>query len=111
MHRDQDDRASLARAGQNVFVSAFRELRDIVKHLGDITCQQAVELVTDYIEQAMPAGDRRRFERHLRNCAKCTRYVEQVRLTVDTLGHVHPQPPTGATRDALVKAFKDFRRE
>jgi anti-sigma factor RsiW len=69
-----------------------------------------VELVTDYLEEAMPARDRRRFERHLRNCPGCTRYVHQVRLTADALGHVHPEPPTGPTRDALVQAFKDFRR-
>ena len=111
MTPEPEDRASGPRRRQNGFVSALKELRDIVRHLGDYTCQQAVELVTDYLERAMPTRDRRRFERHLRNCPNCTRYVEQVRLTTDTLGHVHPQPPTGETRDALVQAFKDFQRD
>jgi hypothetical protein len=105
---EPEDRASEPHRRQNGFVSAYKELRDIIRHLGDYTCQQAVELVTDYLEQALPARDRRRFERHLRNCAACSRYVEQVRLTTDTLGRVHPAPPSGETRDALVQVFKDF---
>ena len=31
----------------------------------DIVCQQAVELVTDYLEGALSRADRRRFEAHL----------------------------------------------
>ena len=92
-------------------VSVVGKLREMVRHLGDLTCQQAVELVTDYVEGAMTPHDRRRFERHLRNCPDCAIYVDQVRLTSDTLGRVHPEAPSGATRDALLQVFRDFHRE
>jgi hypothetical protein len=31
----------------------------------DLVCQQAVELVTDYLEGALPRADRCRYEAHL----------------------------------------------
>ena len=34
----------------------------------DIVCQQAVELVTDYLEGTLSRRDRRRFESHLAAC-------------------------------------------
>jgi Putative zinc-finger len=92
-------------------VGVFSTLRELIRHLGDLTCRQAVELVTDYVEGAMTPHDRRRFERHLRDCPDCTTYVDQVRLTSDTLGRLHPEPPSGATRDALLQTFRDFHRE
>ena len=34
----------------------------------DLSCQELVELVTDYLDGALPARERRRFERHLETC-------------------------------------------
>ena len=45
----------------------------------DIVCQEAVELVTDYLEGTLPRRSRRRFEAHLRACPNCTAYLEQIR--------------------------------
>lgn len=89
-------------------MGAFDDLGDRVSHLGDMRCQHAVELVTDYLEGALTPREERRFERHVRGCPECTMYVEQVRLTMDALGRVHPVPPTGRVRDALLQAFRDF---
>jgi hypothetical protein len=95
----------------NRHVSAFEELRDRIVHIGDLTCQHAVELVTEYLEGALTPRARKRFERHIRGCAACTTYLDQVRLTADTLGRVHPDPPTGPARDSLLQAFRDFSRD
>jgi anti-sigma factor RsiW len=93
-------------------VALFSELRDRLRHHGDtLTCQAAVELVTDYLEGALDVSDRARFERHLRTCPDCVTYVEQVRRTAETLGRVQPEPPTGDTRAALLDAFRDFHRD
>ncbi len=45
----------------------------------DLVCQQAVELVTDYLEGALGRRDRRRFESHLRACPNCRAYLEQIK--------------------------------
>jgi anti-sigma factor RsiW len=90
----------------------LRELRDRVRHRNDpYRCEEAVELVTEYLEGAMSPVEAERFERHLRACDACVRYVAQVERTADTLGHVHPAPPSEGTRAALLDAFRDFRRE
>jgi anti-sigma factor RsiW len=93
-------------------VTLFAELYDRLRHRGDrLTCEATVELVTDYLEGALDTGERARFERHLRTCPDCVAYVEQMRRTAETLGHVQPEAPTGATRAALLEAFRDFHRD
>ena len=44
-----------------------------------LVCQQAVELVTDYLEGALGRRDRRRFESHLRACPNGRAYLEQIK--------------------------------
>jgi anti-sigma factor RsiW len=46
------------------------------------SCQQLVELVTDYFEDALPPEDRVRFEEHVEDCSDCTTYLEQARATI-----------------------------
>jgi hypothetical protein len=104
-------RASQRRRDQTGGVNWIVELRDRWRHrFDDLVCQQAVELVTDYVENVMTSDERIRFERHLSTCAACTNYVEQVRSTAAALGHAQPEPPSAETRTALLEAFRDFKR-
>jgi anti-sigma-K factor RskA len=97
---------------QNGRVGLFDELRQRYRHRNDtLVCRDVVELVTDYLEGAMSADDRRAFEHHLSLCEDCTAYVEQCRRTVDVLGRVQPEPPDDATRTALLDAFRDFHAD
>jgi hypothetical protein len=56
----------------------------------EMTCHELVELVTPYLEGAMPPEERDRFEAHRRGCPGCEAYVSQVRLTVSALGQLRP---------------------
>lgn len=47
-----------------------------------MSCQEFVELVTDYLEGAPPEDEGARFEAHLEACAGCLRYLEQMLETV-----------------------------
>ena len=51
----------------------------------EVTCQQFVELVTDYFEGALPARTLSKVEEHLVMCDWCVAYVEQMQATVDAL--------------------------
>jgi anti-sigma factor RsiW len=74
-----------------------------------LTCQELVELVTDYLEGRLPPAERRRFEDHLAGCAGCQAYVEQMRALVEELGRM-PQPELPAVlQDQLLAAFRDWR--
>jgi anti-sigma factor RsiW len=47
-----------------------------------ITCADAVELVTDYLDDALSIDDLSDFETHLGLCEGCQVFVDQVRKTV-----------------------------
>jgi predicted anti-sigma-YlaC factor YlaD len=74
------------------------------------TCQQIVELVTDYLEGALSPSDIERFEEHLRVCDGCAYYVDQIRVTIDAVGRVEEEDVPAEIRDGLVAAFRDFKR-
>jgi anti-sigma factor RsiW len=50
----------------------------------ELTCR---ELVADYHEGALSAGERERFEDHMAACEGCSVYVEQIRTTIELTGH------------------------
>ena len=51
-----------------------------------MTCQELVELVTDYLEDTLPDEERARFEAHLALCPGCVTYLEQMRQTIQLAG-------------------------
>jgi anti-sigma factor RsiW len=71
-----------------------------------LVCQQAVELVSDYLEGALSPRDRERFEAHLAGCPHCTAYLEQMRTTITTLGHLDPEGLPPAVLDEIVAVYR-----
>jgi hypothetical protein len=76
-----------------------------------ISCQDVVELVTDYLEGAMSRQDVARFEHHLSLCDGCIFYVDQVRMTIAAVGRIGEDDVPPEIRDDLVAAFRDFKRQ
>jgi RNA polymerase sigma factor (sigma-70 family) len=73
----------------------------------DLTCKELVELVTDYLEGALPAETERRFEEHLARCPFCQIYLDQMRQTIRAVGHL---PDESISREALDTLLAHFRR-
>jgi anti-sigma factor RsiW len=82
------------------------------RRAGDpLVCREFVDLVTDYLEGTLPDGDRVRMDAHLAQCDGCAGYLEDMRRLADSL-HATPEPPPDeATRDALLRAFRELRGE
>jgi predicted anti-sigma-YlaC factor YlaD len=63
----------------------------------EVTCQQFVQLVTDYFEGALQPRTMSRVEEHLVICDWCVTYAEQMQATIASLGQVReqasPEPP------------------
>jgi anti-sigma factor RsiW len=78
--------------------------------LDDITCRELVELVTDYLEGALPEADHARFEEHLAICQPCVAYVEQIRLTIAVSGAIGEEQLDPEARDELLAVFRDWKR-
>jgi anti-sigma factor RsiW len=74
-----------------------------------ITCQEVVEVVTDYLEGRMPPEDVAIFEAHLELCDGCKWYVEQMRITIATVGRIEQADVPDSMRDTLTAAFRARR--
>ena len=75
-----------------------------------ISCQEVVELVTDYVEGALDAEETSLFEQHLNFCDGCVWYVDQMRTTIATVGRVEEEAVPPEARDRLIAAFRDWKR-
>ena len=75
-----------------------------------VSCQEVVELVSDYLEQALPADEAALVEQHLNFCDGCVWYVDQLRTTITTLGRIEEEQLQAETRERLMTAFRDWRR-
>ena len=74
-----------------------------------LSCQELVELVTDYLEGALSPEEHFRFDAHISRCDGCGVYLEQMRMTVRMLGNLEVRAlPAGAERD-LLDAFRGWR--
>ena len=75
-----------------------------------LSCQELVELVTDYLEGALDQRDVRAFERHLEHCDGCTEYLEQLRTTIRLTGTLTLDDLSTEVEATLLQAFRDWRR-
>lgn len=74
----------------------------------EVPCSQIVELVTEYLEDALAPDRRQLFEEHLADCPPCRRYVDQIRVTLTQLGAVREPDLSEPAWDALRQAFRDL---
>ena len=77
----------------------------------DIVCQQAVEMITDYLEGALSRRDRRRLDAHLRARPNCSAYLEQIRLTIQLTGTVEADDLSPQAQAELTELYRRWRAE
>ena len=75
----------------------------------EMPCQELVEVVTDYLDGALPDIDRFRFEAHLEECEPCRDYLEQIRQTIEVVGQLAPEDLSEEAREGLLEAFRGWR--
>lgn len=76
----------------------------------DLTCKELVEIVTDYLEDALPPTDRTRFESHLKGCEDCTNYLDQMRRTITLMGHLSEEDIPEVSKTQLLELFRGWKR-
>jgi anti-sigma factor RsiW len=74
-------------------------------------CRDVVELITDYLDDALPAPQKADLEAHLADCDGCATVLDQFRATVTVTGRLAQDDldaldPT--TRDALLGVFRGW---
>jgi len=58
----------------------------VSQEVEQLSCREFVELVTDFLEGALPEEERLRFEDHISRCDGCKAYLEQIRQMVAVSG-------------------------
>jgi anti-sigma factor RsiW len=74
-----------------------------------VVCRKAVELMTDYLDGALPPGDRARLEQHLAECPYCREYLAQIEATIAAAGRVEPDDLAPEALDELVSLYRQWR--
>ena len=71
----------------------------------EVTCQEFVELITDYFEEALTPRTLSLVEEHLVMCDWCVTYAEQMQHTVAALRTLSERPPAEPS-EVLLRALR-----
>jgi anti-sigma factor RsiW len=76
--------------------------------MADLTCQEIVELVTDYLDGALDEATTNLCEQHLALCSGCETYLNQMRETASLLGEIPAETLSEEMQATLLAAFREF---
>jgi anti-sigma factor RsiW len=76
-----------------------------------LTCEELVEIVTEYLEGGLTDAERERFEEHVVACDGCANYLDQIRVTIEIAGRVTVDDLMEETKNELLAAFRYWKRE
>jgi len=79
--------------------------------VSELTCQELVELVTEYFERSLSAPERARFETHLADCEGCSAYLEQMKQTIWAVGQITENDISPQARTDLLSLFNDWKKK
>jgi anti-sigma factor RsiW len=74
----------------------------------EVTCQEFVELVTEYFEGALDARTLSQVEEHLVMCDWCVTYVDQMQATIASLREI-PRDSSPEPSDPVLAALRARR--
>jgi hypothetical protein len=78
-------RASRWVAPVQLAATAKQEAVEVAEASGELACKQLVELVADYLDDALSPDMKARFEEHLAGCDGCTPYLRQTQEIITEL--------------------------
>ena len=76
----------------------------------ELNCQEVVELVTDYLEQALLPDTLAKFDEHVAECSGCDSYIEQVQQTIRMLRKLAEQPVFPENKQELLEIFRKWNQ-
>jgi anti-sigma factor RsiW len=76
-----------------------------------LACREAIDLINDYLDDALPDRQRVQLETHLAACPHCTEYLAQLRATVTLAERTAPPAVDGETERALAELYRNWREK
>lgn len=88
------------------------ELKGQIMHFmaGNFSCQDLVNLMTEFLEGSLSFSERIRFQIHLGFCRGCRAYLNQMKTTIHTLGQLPAEPIPDDVREELLKRFRTWNK-
>lgn len=77
----------------------------------DMTCREAVALVTAYLDGALGHNDHDRLQRHLDECPHCSEHLMQIEATILVTGTVHADDLDSDARQDLMELYRRWYSE
>lgn len=77
----------------------------------DLSCQELADLLTEYLEEALPDDVRAKFEEHLEHCGYCVAFVDQMQWTIRLTHNLGTPPIPSLDHDKLLKLFRDWKAD
>ena len=74
-----------------------------------MSCQQFVEIVTDYLEQQLNEARRLWTDEHLAHCDACRNYLAQMRATIAALRGLGDETLDAAHRERILATMRTAR--
>lgn len=74
-----------------------------------MTCREVVELMTDYLDGALSASDRAKFDQHMQGCDGCRAYLAQLRIARRLMGRIASEPVPDPLKVELINAFRTWK--
>ncbi|WP_405151109.1 zf-HC2 domain-containing protein [Nocardia salmonicida] len=71
-------------------------------------CDEFVELVTAFLDDALDEVTEQRFVAHIAECHGCDAYLVQIRQTIGAIGELHSGDLSESARTTLLAAFRDW---
>jgi len=72
-------------------------------------CREVVELMTAYLDGALSAADRAKFEKHISGCDGCRAYLAQLRTARMLMSRVADEPMAEPLKAELMNAFRNWK--
>ncbi len=79
--------------------------------VGNFTCHEIAELVTDYLEGSLTLTQRVRFQMHIGLCVACRNFLRQMKYTVSTLGQIPTEPVPPHIKEELLRRFRTWKKD
>ena len=76
----------------------------------DVRCREVVEVLTDYLDGALPSDEREALEQHLLACIGCATHLEQLRTTVRLTGKLSESDVPPMLMDRMLTTFTERQR-
>lgn len=85
---------------------------DATRRLLRISCADALELMTDHLEDALSEADAARMRDHLAGCQPCSVFLDQLRATIAVVQDAGSEQQDFAVDPGRVESLKElFRAE